>query len=115
MTTDPIYNVFCAACGAVWQPGSRSPLWWKAWKRDLAGKLDAYCATAIECGCERAPIRPDAPFRIVGHTDMCEDIDIPLDTFTGAVRKFRDLNRWCVVFICGVSKSVEQRLRFSGF
>src|SRR5579872_2125226 len=86
------YNVFCRACGTVWQPGVRTSLWWQAKKRSEKGFLDALPVSGRECGCVRQPHDPDAPIRVFGYDDMCEDFDIPFHSIVDAVRKYRELD-----------------------
>src|SRR5581483_1293270 len=106
------YNVHCIACNTVWQPGVRSSLWWQAKRRSEKGKTDALHVSGEECGCVKKRHDPNAPFRVFGFNDMCEDFDIPFYSFTAAVRKYRELKRWSDVFIEGVSPKVEAVLRW---
>ena len=55
-----VYNVECMACGQVFTPATRSPLWWKAKKRDENGYLDALRCTGEECGCKQKRRNPEA-------------------------------------------------------
>jgi len=111
-TTEYEYNVFCRACSTVWRPGIRTPLWWKAKKHAEAGYLGALSVSGVECDCIKPVCEPEAPLRVFGYDDMCEDFDIPYYSFTDAVRKFRKLhaNGGYVVFISGVSPKVETML-----
>jgi len=114
MTNENVsYNVVCENCGCIWQPQFHSALWWKAHKRAQEGFLDAYRATGIECGCEQARHRLDAPLRVFGYTMDCQDFDVPFNSFTAAVQFFIKNRRTCEVFIEGVSESVKDRLQFS--
>ena len=111
-TDERRFNILCRACGSIWQPGARTRLWWQAKKRADDGKLDALAVSGEECGCVKAVREPEAPLRVFGYDDMCEDFDIPYYSFTDAVRKFRKLhaNGGYVVFISGVSPKVETML-----
>lgn len=108
------YNVYCVACGAVFQPEIRSHHWWVAKKWADRGYLDAVTISAEQHGCFEAkrPRRdPDAPFRVFGYDCMCVDFDIPYHRFTDAIKKFLELQRGPdVVFISGISDAVKERI-----
>ncbi len=109
------YNVFCRECDQVWTPAHGSPLWWVAKQRADKGYLDAACVSGTECGCKKKQSQPNAPFRVFGYNGFCEDFDIPCNTFTKAVKKFRELaeiGRLNTVFIDGVSERVLHRLEY---
>ena len=109
--TEIRYNVECMNCGQVFTPTIRSPVWWRAKKREEEGYLDALRITGEDCGCIEQPARPEVPFRVFGYDSMCVDFNIPCDTFVAAVQTYRRLNRTgCVVFITGVSNAVRQKL-----
>jgi hypothetical protein len=103
------YNVYCEACDQIFTPAPKSALWWKAKKRDEKGFLDGYRCSAVECGCEKPRVRPDAPFRVFGYDGFCTDFDIPCDTFVQAVTVYRN-HAHDMVFIEGVSDSVMNKL-----
>ena len=112
-TLDVVYNVVCSECGQIFQPRTRSPLWWKAKQATDSGRLDAISISGEECGCIRKQYLPNAPFRVFGYNDMCEDFDVPCATFVEAVNLYRRLNKeGCVVFINGVSDIVEDKLKY---
>ncbi len=108
------YNVYCRACGAIFQPELRSPNWWRAKKRADQGYLDAVEISAKQHGCFEAcrPMRePNAPFRVFGYDAMCQGFDAPFQRFIDAVRTFKELRRGPdVVFISGVSDAVINRI-----
>jgi hypothetical protein len=109
------YNVYCRACGAIFQPELRSPNWWRAKKRADQGYLDAVEISAEQHGCWEAkrPRRdPDAPFRVLGFNCLCEDFDIPFGTFVSAIKEFKDRRNFGLdtVFITGVSDVVKDRI-----
>lgn len=112
MATETRYNVFCTHCEQVFQPEVRSPLWWQAKQRADAGFLDALCISEDKCGCVVKKSHPDAPYRVFGYNDLCEDFDIPFHTLVPALQEFRELNRMgmITVFIRGVSPKVLDRL-----
>lgn len=108
-----LYNVVCMECGQVWTPLPKSPLWWRAKKAADSGRLDAIQVSGEECGCVEPRNCQDAPFRVFGYNDLCEDFDIPCGTFAEAVKTFRELNsEGYMVFISGVSDAVSSRLEF---
>lgn len=82
------YNVTCNHCGRVWQPGVKSPLWWKAKKRADKGYLDALGVSHQECGCKPDIVDPDVPYRVVGYNDMCEDFDVPFTSLPKAAKLY---------------------------
>ena len=102
------YNVECMNCGAVFTPPIQSPLWWRAKARGDDGYLDALHVSGVECGCVEKKILPNAPYRVFGYNDMCEDFDMSFKTSTAAVREYLKIRRVgrCIVFISGVSKTV---------
>ena len=101
------YNVVCMACGQVFSPTPKSPLWWQA-KVRAEQYLDALPVTGEECGCIPRQHCPEAPFRVFGYDAMCVDFDFPCETFARAVRIFRQRkNEGDVVFITGVSEVVQ--------
>ncbi len=106
------YNVYCEKCNQIWQPVVHSTLWWKAYKRSEEGFLDAYCATHIEHGCEQEISHPEAPFRVFGFTDDCQDFDIPLYSFSEAIKAFKRHRDSCTIFIEGVSQRVQNYLQY---
>ena len=109
--TEVLYNVECMNCGAVWQPQVRTPLWWRAKKRDEAGKLDAAGATGEECGCVKPICEPNAPFRVFGYDMMCVDFDFPFYGIIDALKAFKKLHEdGDIVFISGVSDAVVEKL-----
>lgn len=112
MPNETRYNVFCMHCERVFQPLVRSSLWWQAKQRADAGFLDALCISKDKCGCVVGEVCPDAPYRVFGYDDLCDDFDIPFDTLVPALREFRELNRTGMntVFIKGVSPAVLDRL-----
>ncbi|MCX6703154.1 MAG: hypothetical protein NTV02_00485 [Candidatus Zambryskibacteria bacterium] len=106
------YNVHCMECGSVWQPLAKSPLWWAAKQRAEKGFLDALHVSGKKCGCVKEERQPNAPFRVFGYDFDCRDFNIPFTTFMGPVKAFIEANKsGDVVFIQGVSSSVEQRLK----
>lgn len=109
--SNTIYNVVCPHCG-VFQPPVKSPLWYKASQRKF---LDALHITPEEHGCVATQVQPQAPFRVLGYDDMCQNFDIPLFTFTEAVSKFLQLQRdsGYTVFIKGVSPAVRDHIQYS--
>ena len=112
-TLDIVYNVVCSDCSQIFQPRPRSPLWWKAKQAADSGRLDAICISGEECGCVKKEYLPDAPFRVFGYTDMCEDFNVPCTTFVEAVKLYRRLDKeGCIVFITGVSDVVEDKLKY---
>lgn len=112
VTSDVQYNVVCGSCGNFFQPGARRPLWWKAKKHADKGYLDAVCISGYECGCEKRPENPDAPFRVFGIDWDMQKYDIPCKTFVEAIRTFRELQRCGDTFIKGVSPAVEEKLNW---
>ena len=106
------YNVECMVCGQVFTPTIRSSLWWQAKQREEQGYLDALRVSGKECGCIAQPVRPDAPFRVVGYDDMCVDFDIPCDTFVDVIKVCRQLGAGDTFFITGVSDAVSDKLCF---
>ena len=114
MSNEVRYNVHCVSCGSVWQPLPKSPLWWAAKQRETKGYLDALHVSGEKCGCVKKVKEPNAPFRVFGYDFDCRDYDVPFTTFVKAVKAFMSANRsGDVVFISGVSKSVEERLKYS--
>lgn len=112
VATAPRYVVTCSECGQDWEPLVHSPLWWRAKKKSDKGFLDALHVSGYDCECRKRPYRPDAPFRVTGYDDMCSDYDIPFDTFFTAVTAYIARKRMGdVVFITGVSRAVEEKLR----
>jgi hypothetical protein len=108
------YNVQCVNCGSVWTAVPKSAQWWRGKQKADVGKLDAVRVTGEECGCIKKPQDPDAPFRIFGFgTEYGEEIDVPFHCFTSAVRAYRSAKKSGLldIWITGVSKPVEQRLR----
>jgi len=73
------------------------------------GFLDAHCCSSEECGCGQPRVSPNAPFRVLGYNDLCEDFDIPCFTFGDAVRTFM-VHKNDIVCIVGVSEAVKIRL-----
>lgn len=113
MANETRYNVVCERCEQVFQPPIRSPLWWQAKRYADAGFLSALCVSKDKCGCvvEVGKVCPDAPYRVLGFTDLCEDFDIPFYGLMPALQEFRELNRTgSTVFIKGVSPAVLDRL-----
>jgi hypothetical protein len=112
IATDKDYNVVCMSCGQVFTPGAKTPLWWLAKQHADAGHLDVPHIPGERCGCVERRYRPNAPFRVFGYNDLCEDLDIPFDTFMAAVKKYRELRNkgMYVVFISGVSEAVRVKL-----
>lgn len=112
VTTEVRYCVVCTNCGAVFTPAMRSPLWWMAKQAADKGRLDAIGISGERCGCIRKPEKPEAPFRVFGYDDMCENFDVPCDTFLKAVRLYRKLSRagGYVMFISGVSEAVRRKM-----
>ncbi len=109
----PVYNVVCRNCNHAFKPTPRSPLWWQADRdaKDHPDRLDAMTISGEKCGCIKKPRDPDAPYRVVGFTDLLEDFDIPFHNFISAVRCFRRANcGGATVFITGVCKQVKWRL-----
>jgi hypothetical protein len=108
------YNVVCKSCNNVLTPKYRSPLWWKAKQRADKGFLDAHYCTGIECGCEQERYKPNAPFRVFGYTDDCQNFDIPFDIWMLAVKKFKSMHDsgGYVVFINGISDTVRQKIMY---
>lgn len=109
------YTVVCIACGSVWNPPPQSPAWWLAKQRaeKNPNRLDASHVSSYMCGCEKKPYKPEAPFRISGYNDMCENFDIPCSTFVEAVKKFLDASRHgSIVFITGVSDRLDWKLMY---
>ena len=105
------YNVFCRSCDLVWQPGFKTPLWWRAKQYADSGKLDAISVSGEECGCIEKRIESDAPFRVFGYDGMCCDFDIPLPTFVSAVKRYiAHAKAGDILFITGVSPRVQERL-----
>lgn len=106
------YNVECIACGGVSVALPGKPLWWKA-KKHAEKFLDALRVSGETCGCVKPARNPGALFRVLGFNELCEDFDVPCETFTGAVQKFLSISRegMNTVFIKGVSSRVEDRLR----
>jgi hypothetical protein len=101
------HNVVCMACGQVFTPTVGSSLWWQAKKR-AEKYLDALPVIGEECGCVPRRHCPEAPFRVFGYDAMCVDFDFPCETFTQAVRIYRQRkNEGDVVFITGVSNVVQ--------
>jgi hypothetical protein len=73
--------------------------------------LDALHVNGEKCGCKKEVREPNAPFRVSGYDFECRDYDVPFPTFVGAVKAFISANRsGDVVFIHGVSNSVQQKL-----
>ena len=108
------YNVQCRNCGSVWLAVPKSPQWWRGKQRDEAGYLDAVCVSGEECGCLKKTVQPDSPFRVFGYgTEFGEEFDVPHHSFTAAVRDYREAKKSGLldIWISGVSKPVEQRLR----
>jgi hypothetical protein len=116
-TSEIRYNVFCQDCDQVWTPAVYSPLWWAAKQRADSGKLDALCCTGKQCGCIKPQDMPDAPYRVFGYNDLCEDFDFPLFTFVDAVKKYREFERagGYVVFIEGISHETRLQIDFGTF
>jgi hypothetical protein len=107
------YNVSCIACGAIWQPEVRSPLWWKAKAKAEKGYLDAPCVSGIECGCEKAPRNPDAPYRVVGVRFDGESYNTPFYSMVKACQCFRQGDATGdIVAITGISQDAEYKLRY---
>lgn len=105
------YNVICMDCDCIFNPEVNSRFWWMAKKHAESGKLDALRITGKQCGCAKKVTKPDAPYRVIGYDFDCHDYDIPFYNFTGAVQKYRELNRrGDVVFISGVSDRVKFEL-----
>lgn len=110
---EAVYNVECMNCEAVFIPLPKSRFWWMAKQHEERGFIDAVRITGKQCGCIHKPPLPGAPFRVLGYTDDCRDFDIPCNSFVTAARAFLNKSRnGCVVFIQGVSPSVEERLRW---
>jgi hypothetical protein len=108
-----VYNVECVNCGSIWQPQIKSPLWWRAKKREEDGKLDAVGATGEECGCIKRVSNPNAPFRVLGYDDMGGEFDQPFATFVSAVRAFKNArSQGDIVFIMGVSDAVQEKIKW---
>lgn len=106
-----IFNVECRACGTVWSPSFRSPLWWRAKKWDESGHLDALCVSGEDCGCQKKAVQPNAPYRVSGFDDDGKEFDRPFKSFTEAVAAYlTEARGLSTVFIEGVSPEVEQRL-----
>lgn len=106
------YNLECTSCGGV-STVTTGPLWWRAKKAEIDGRLDATGITGVECGCQKPVRNPEAPYRVFGFTDQGRQYDTPFYTFVEAVKAFRD--RWNfgeTVYIKGVSPAVEDRLKF---
>ena len=100
------YNVICMLCGLVFTPAVGSSLWWQAKKRFQAGYLDALPVTGDKCGCIRHH-HSEAPFRVFGYDMTCDDYNFPCNTFTQAIRIYRErVRQGDVVFITGVSTAV---------
>ena len=113
ISSSEVYQVECTQCGQVFVPPDNSPLWWKAKKRSEKGFLDALLVSGIECGCVEEKRQSNAPFRVFGYDGMCRDYDIPCHTFMEAIKTFRECDRaGDIVFIKGVSESVEHRLKY---
>lgn len=89
------YNVVCLSCGHTWQPGVKSPLWWRAHSWAQKGRLDAIHALPQECGCVDVEYveEPTAPYRVVGYTDLLDRIDIPFFAPMRAAKKYLELAR----------------------
>lgn len=119
MAQEMRYQVVCIGCGQVWSPAVRSPLWWKAKKRAEQGYLDALCVSPQECGCKPEVREPDARYRVVGYTDMCDDFDLPFHSLVKAAQKYLELARDGMYVVCfvdntvpkGKQSKVEMRLR----
>lgn len=111
------YNVECIDCGQVWQPSKGSKAWWYA-KQEVEkhpNRLSAPVVTAKICGCryEEPKENPDAPYRVLGYNDLCEDFDHGFNKFTDAVRLYREYERrgMYTVFTRGISDRVEMAIR----
>ncbi len=107
------FNVHCRSCGAVWTPGFRSPLWWQAKHsyETLPERLDVLHVSGKECGCVEPLSEPNAPYRVFGFTDDCQDFDVPFTSFTKAVRAYlKEYRAGLDVWIDGVSLDVRRRL-----
>ena len=107
-----LYNVECMDCGQVFTPAGHSPLWWQAKQRADRGFLDALRIRWKSCGCIQEVENPNAPFRVFGYDDLCEDFNIPCNSFVAAIKSFRKLRPMSVVFITGVSDVVAHRLQY---
>lgn len=113
VATEPRYTVVCNECGQYFYPLVKSPLWWRAKKKADEGFFDALYVSGRDCGCVKERYRPEAPFRVLGYDMDCSEYDIPCDTFVQAVTLFRKCKRYGdVVFIEGVSKAVEDAIRY---
>ncbi len=103
--TNVLYNATCWSCGRVWMPGARTPLWWKAHKHAQEGYIDAVCVSPKECGCVEEQLHPDAPYRVIGYSDMGDKLDIPYLSLVPAAKKYLELEREG----CGVVIFVDTR------
>lgn len=111
------YNVACVECGCVFSPSPKSPLWWRARQHyaKYPNLLSAMMIGGKQCGCvESKQIeKPDAPYRVSGYNDLCEDFNIPFFSFTAAVAQYKEMYRGpYVVFISGISESVWRKIEF---
>lgn len=102
------YNVYCWNCGRVWQPVEKSALWHKAKRRVEEGYLDALAASAQECGCQPEIVEPEAPYRVVGYNEMCEDFDLPFDSLVAAARTYLELAKDWSLNVCFVRKLTQK-------
>ena len=126
MSKETLYNVVCINCDSVFfiqlhfrscisylnfQPLPKSSLWWQA-KKYAELYLDALPISGEECGCLKKVREPNAPYCVFGFDDMCRDFDAPFTSFTKAVGMYLRLARegMNIVFINGVSPSVEEKL-----
>lgn len=87
------YQVCCLYCGNVWLPQVRSSLWWQAKARSEQGYLDALPVQPTVCGCQKEIIEPDAPYRVFGYTDTCDNFDYPFASLVEAAKKYLEIAR----------------------
>ena len=108
-----MFNVICGNCRQVFSPVEKSPAWWKAKKAADKGRLDAITVSAKDCGCEQIIVEPDAPFRVIGYDDLCQNYNIPCNTFVLAVQTYLSrIRHGEIAFLLGISQKMKDHLRW---